>query len=1791
MGWSKHDAAATGDAKTTKSSLKQKPPKPSFRLNPTQRREFGWNTSFPAEYGLSNPARDFKETLSYTQNRIKALHQQKQLLQSSASAGQILDADVWRNHNPNESTLSHLQAAFRCQQPQPLTDPQDEIRIMKAILIREGLLSRLKGTMKKIRIGDHTSLHTQDGNSVLTLLLHTRESSLAVIDALCRWYQTLAVPRAYIWNGTSYIHRMLDDLNFLGEVPVLADALGVAPRAMIRNPFMMPQSIADRDLDAFRYMASPPPVRLPDTPSETIALAQADAFLIWCCIHVDETGPASTSMGPTSPPEKPMSDASKLHRVQQWQARAELQLKQLTMPMESSTGVHVMDSSPLMKRKGYLPSLSAEPPETLKDLLHHVHDDDEKKKAPSSQPLHSAAVTTNPKYANVKPRVSADPKPHKMKPKPESTLPPKARSPPKKRKAVPAILTVHGMQVSSVELEALAKIDTPPQVVALLTATILILLTPGDLVPKDVSWATARTILATGKDLLRTLHALSHGPPVAEFKLKALQPFVANEKFRPPYLLPLSKPAAVLCAWVLDAVQPKGVGHRSSVTLHDPAHVDVTDQSDLLEYLETDDTRDNRGADVLVVHDSTDPDERILYSGSWVHHGLTYFVTFFLGESPPIVLHLKLYEPQSSCETQATLTPDEIHQLFGQQALAYVHECAWIELCQFILNRLGHIMDPNDATNKQSTHALAPLSQDDDELWQALATPRHVEPPRTALVGADDMEAAVLRIQCATRQKLSRERVRKIRAQKAMRRQFELDREKAPTLYMNGAALRALDDTATVHQQVAKPKQRKPSHSEATPAMTSSHSHGMLRSPSEIRRRLSLVQQQKQFEVNIDQDWKDIEAHAMSGMKHAARHRLSNAKLHDLQDIIHHTAEEEEIHRRASMPVSKKHHGSRQEDVAAVQIQCMARKRLAKRVVDQKRKENRRASMPEAKKRSMMKSPDTAATHIQCLARKRQAKRVVDQKRKAKQHRRVSMPDAKKRTSDAAATQIQCLARKRRAKRVVDEKRHELRRRVSMPSTSQPKLTEQEVAAIHIQCLARQKQARDAVDKKRLELQTQRPSSESSATHRPMVKHETREETAVVHIQCLARQRFAREVVQEKRMEKARLKPMDDGSDAKRTPSMTPKASARQPVSESSPETSHQTQDVVGGEIPVAAMTHSVQDILTTSTPTTTAQEIDPTSTGQEADGRVEQMPVRALFTRGGSSLYDDEFEEFVDDAHLPLSTRPEEVVELLRSVVVGEASETSESSSAAVMGSLPCARREGEPIDLAQEALELQNPTKAEMNQTGNATNDLSVMASTSRLDGSMVSESCISEPEEELEATMTSKLADSTPLSQVTTSPPPSARVPATNMEIRPMESKPTEPVAVEPDLGTTSPSAPTSPRTSRPPVQHADEDQLVEKVPSPVAVESILDTSVREATFDRNVDGTPQEVKAGMSTTNESTSATVDGAPTSLAIEPGHSPASILDSNMLLVDATSTPSTSSTSTSARPTTPPSESGLVLDPAVTPRQTTDDMPSSVLAGTGSASLGSTEMTTSRRSEEESPEKPISARPNNRISATPRTDPVEISLESAFPSSLAMSDTTDKTVDQESERQPSLRPPSVPVDDSTNDPATVVATPPMESPRNNEHTQVLPDLVALETFMAVVSERSPIILEASPVAASANPGSPHTIQPTHANPTLNLPLHLDTSRAEPIADLNSTVLRVHDDSPLERTESNALLSDTSDLNLDSLDDMPASDRSSDLGSADTGEAAAAAVALQNQFHVVRPETTATYLDDEFEDE
>ena len=116
------------------------------------------------------------------------------------------------------------------------TQPEHELEVLKAILLREGYLERLR------RMGAAAGSAGLRGECV-DLLDLLRVASVETVDAISRWRGESAYsarPAPFVWNGVNYLLKMPSDLDFLDEVVPLTAWLGFS---MLRNPFVMPNSL------------------------------------------------------------------------------------------------------------------------------------------------------------------------------------------------------------------------------------------------------------------------------------------------------------------------------------------------------------------------------------------------------------------------------------------------------------------------------------------------------------------------------------------------------------------------------------------------------------------------------------------------------------------------------------------------------------------------------------------------------------------------------------------------------------------------------------------------------------------------------------------------------------------------------------------------------------------------------------------------------------------------------------------------------------------------------------------------------------------------------------------------------------------------------------------------------------------------------------------------------------------------------------------------------------------------------------------------------------------------------------------------------------------------------------------------------------------------------------------------------------------------------------------------------------------------------------------------------------
>jgi hypothetical protein len=775
-----------------------------FEEQEKKRREMCWRTSFPAEYlhptGTQRDAT--KQTLAFHEQQLEWQQQQqlelrRQLQQRVTRALDICVAKA-------DETLLKLQ---------------------KQVVIREGLLGKLHDVVKAAT--HKREFDVSKGNELLHLLLEVRDASVEVMQHLAEWHyhciellspakrhggEEGSVPQlpAFVFEKANYCVKMVSDLNFLGSVAALGGVLGVDPARMKQNPFMMPEPIPQREFGSVQSLTwcdlplaakcvgkQQQPRRKgrqeqPEGQGNQIAerVAEAETYLIWCLFNLQPPPSDQDKVSTSDHLPEPRGQSS-------WQKRAEKQLELLSQPLESTSGrAYVMDSSPMMKRKGVLPSLPLSPPKTLTELMDSV------RQLPVADPPLSM---------------------------------------------VSELLAVEWngaiFRCSTRELEALGSLSLPPhQIITIVAASVLILLSPSDRLPRDLSWTSCRKMLLGGVRLVDRLVSFD-ASSVPEFKWKALVPFLQNEQFQPRALAEVSNSAACLCAWVL-------AGMRQSQALAAAGEASDVDRLDLLGELEVDDVDNGSGdidgstsrpaatatgarealhnadavlaprpkskggkrvsignAEILFINENqpvsmtptplhsrpsssslslspaTPPAASVLVRTSpWTFKGVTYFVSFFLEQEPRTALSIKLYEPMSSVESQIFVTEEDLRADFGDAALSAFRRREYRDVCELILSQLDRMMGELSARSDRSSRSgdaeptaldLLPSSEETDGLEQdretqeeeeglvdaecganeqRLEPARQTSPGEDAAAAAMDEEAAAVRIQSLARQ-------------------------------------------------------------------------------------------------------------------------------------------------------------------------------------------------------------------------------------------------------------------------------------------------------------------------------------------------------------------------------------------------------------------------------------------------------------------------------------------------------------------------------------------------------------------------------------------------------------------------------------------------------------------------------------------------------------------------------------------------------------------------------------------------------------------------------------------------------------------------------------------------------------------------------------------------------------------------------------------------------------------------------------------------------------------------------
>ena len=125
------------------------------------------------------------------------------------------------------------------------TDPKAELKVIKVILVREGLLMSLKYLSDKSRKNNSID---KSCTSILELLAQIRESTLNYLEALCLWRQTAEETenaRVFVWEKRNYTMKIIGDLDFLGENALIVQTLGIPENQLKSNPLMLTNNLED----------------------------------------------------------------------------------------------------------------------------------------------------------------------------------------------------------------------------------------------------------------------------------------------------------------------------------------------------------------------------------------------------------------------------------------------------------------------------------------------------------------------------------------------------------------------------------------------------------------------------------------------------------------------------------------------------------------------------------------------------------------------------------------------------------------------------------------------------------------------------------------------------------------------------------------------------------------------------------------------------------------------------------------------------------------------------------------------------------------------------------------------------------------------------------------------------------------------------------------------------------------------------------------------------------------------------------------------------------------------------------------------------------------------------------------------------------------------------------------------------------------------------------------------------------------------------------------------------------
>ena len=155
--------------------------------------------------------------------------------------------------NVNQSTeFDSISSTFGFQHHEG-TNYQLELKIMKEILIRQGLLMTLQHICGYLNDKRKESLEQLEGEQIILTLKKIRDCTVNLLELIQLWRQSSEkfeahVPRPFYWEGENYVLKLVIDLDFLAETPAIVHALHLPSEKYLSNPLMLPNTLHEGDV-------------------------------------------------------------------------------------------------------------------------------------------------------------------------------------------------------------------------------------------------------------------------------------------------------------------------------------------------------------------------------------------------------------------------------------------------------------------------------------------------------------------------------------------------------------------------------------------------------------------------------------------------------------------------------------------------------------------------------------------------------------------------------------------------------------------------------------------------------------------------------------------------------------------------------------------------------------------------------------------------------------------------------------------------------------------------------------------------------------------------------------------------------------------------------------------------------------------------------------------------------------------------------------------------------------------------------------------------------------------------------------------------------------------------------------------------------------------------------------------------------------------------------------------------------------------------------------------------------